>query len=167
MKSQTLQYYMHDGPSAFRFELAGDLNNEGARELAQAWRTASAVIGDRALVIDLSFVTNVGEEGRSLLARWHAEGAHLIAKTRASRELAQAITGESVSKITWDGSTRRERTWRPFHAFFGAPKSMLAPLRQAEEPARMKHAGPPADAEKSSSASAVPKHKTFAFTGVR
>ena len=42
MKSQTLQYYMHDGPSAFRFELAGSLDNEGARELEQAWRTAEA-----------------------------------------------------------------------------------------------------------------------------
>src|SRR5579872_3951350 len=52
MKSQTLQYYMHDGPSAFRFELAGDLNNEAARDLDQAWRTASSMIGDRALVVD-------------------------------------------------------------------------------------------------------------------
>ena len=41
MKNQALQYFMHDGPSAFRFELAGDLNNEGARRLQQDWRTAS------------------------------------------------------------------------------------------------------------------------------
>jgi hypothetical protein len=37
MKSQKLRYYMHDGPSAFRFELAGDLDNEGAHELEQAY----------------------------------------------------------------------------------------------------------------------------------
>ena len=82
MKSQTLQYYMHDGPSAFRFELAGNLNNEAARDLDQAWRTASSMIGDRALVIDMTFVTGAEKEGRSLLARWYAEGAQLIANAR-------------------------------------------------------------------------------------
>ena len=82
MKSQTLQYYMHDGPSAFRFELAGDLNNEAARDLDQAWRTASSMIGDRALVVDMTFVTGAGRDGRSLLARWYAEGAQLIANAR-------------------------------------------------------------------------------------
>ena len=122
MKSQTLQYYMHDGPSAFRFELAGEIDNEGARELEQAWRTASAVIGDRALVIDMTFVTSVEKDAHSLLARWHAEGAHLIARTKASREIAEAIVGEPLSQIAANGNNRRERTWLPFHAFYAAPK---------------------------------------------
>jgi hypothetical protein len=26
MKAKALQYYMHDGPAAFRFEMAGDLS---------------------------------------------------------------------------------------------------------------------------------------------
>src|SRR5580658_9785239 len=56
MKHQTLQYYMHDGPSAFRFELAGDLTNEAARRLDQDWRTASSVIGDRALIVDMTYL---------------------------------------------------------------------------------------------------------------
>ena len=29
MNNPTLQYYMHDGPGAFRFELAGRLNRKG------------------------------------------------------------------------------------------------------------------------------------------
>src|SRR5579862_952266 len=78
MKSQTLQYYMHDGPAAFRFELAGDLNDEAARDLEQAWRTASSMIGDRALIVDMTFVTGAGRDGRSLLARWYADCAQLI-----------------------------------------------------------------------------------------
>jgi hypothetical protein len=122
MKSSTLKYYMHDGPAAFRFELAGELGNEGARELEQAWRTASAVIGDRALVIDMTFLTSVEDDARSLLARWHAEGAHLVARTEASRELAETIVGEPLPQVTSDRNTRRERTWLPFHASFGGPK---------------------------------------------
>jgi hypothetical protein len=55
--NQALQYYMHDGSTAFRFELAGNLNDEGAHKLDQAWRTASSVIGDRRLIVDMTFVT--------------------------------------------------------------------------------------------------------------
>src|SRR5260370_42391853 len=67
MKNQALDFYMHDGPTAFRFELAGDLNYEGARRLHQAWRTASSVIGDRRLIIDMTFITSADEQGRALL----------------------------------------------------------------------------------------------------
>jgi hypothetical protein len=122
MKSPTLQYYMHDGPAAFRFELAGELGSDGARELEQAWRTASAVIGERALVIDMTFLTGVEEDARLLLARWHAEGAHFVARTEASRELAEAIVGEPLAQSTSDNKTRRQRTWLPFHASFGRPR---------------------------------------------
>lgn len=121
MKSQTLRYYMHDGPSAFRFELAGDLNNEGARELDHAWRTASSVIGDRALVVDMTFVTSVEKDGRSLLARWHAEGAQLIVRSKGSRELAEAIVGAPLPEFAAPGDASTGRTWLPFHATFGAP----------------------------------------------
>jgi hypothetical protein len=117
MKSGALQYYMHDGPSAFRFELAGHLNNEGARELDQAWRTASSVIGDRVLVVDMTFVASAGNEGRSLLGRWHAEGAHLVARSKVSRALAEAIIGDPLREFAGDASTGR--TWLPFRASFG------------------------------------------------
>ena len=99
MKSQTLQYYMHDGPSAFRFELSGDLNNEAARELDQAWRTASSMIGDRALVVDMTFVTGAEKEGRSLLARWYA------GKGRSSSPAIEGFAG-------WPGRGGRRRASR-------------------------------------------------------
>jgi len=71
MKTQTLHYYMHDGPTTFRFELSGRLDREGACRLDQDWRTASSVLGDRRLIVDLTFVMIVDEEGRALLAGWH------------------------------------------------------------------------------------------------
>ena len=137
MKSQTLQYYMHDGPTAFRFELAGDLNNEAARDLDQAWRTASSMIGDRALVVDMTFVTGAETEGRVLLARWYAEGAQLIAGSKVSRALAEAIIGGPLPQPASIGNAGTARTWLPFHISFGAPKltltllfaAMLLPVR--------------------------------------
>ena len=131
MKSQTLQYYMHDGPSAFRFELAGNLNNEAARDLDQAWRTASSMIGDRALVVDMTFVTNAEKEGRSLLARWYAEGAQLIARSKVSRKLAEAIVGKPLPDAPSSSDAGAARTWLPFHASFVGRKLKLTFLAAA------------------------------------
>jgi ABC-type transporter Mla MlaB component len=83
MKTQALHYYMHDGPTTFRFELSGKLDREGAGRLDQDWRTASSVLGDRRLIVDLTFVTSVDEEGRALLAGWHREGALLVANSKS------------------------------------------------------------------------------------
>jgi hypothetical protein len=112
MKNQTLQYYMHDGPTAFRFELAGDLNREGARRLDQAWRTASSVVGDRRLIVDMTFVTDVSEQGRALIHRWHEEGAQLIANSQASHALAESILGQPLPKPA--ANLNGDHTWLPF-----------------------------------------------------
>jgi len=113
MKTQALQYYMHDGPTAFRFELAGNLNQEGARRLEQDWRTASSVIGDRGLIIDMTFVTDVDEPARALISRWHREGAQVIASSKASRALVESILGKPLPKPAANAlsAAASDRTW--------------------------------------------------------
>jgi hypothetical protein len=88
-----LHYYMHDGPAAFRFELAGDLAAGDAARLEQEWRTASSTMGDRTLIVDLSFVTAIDEAAQSLFRRWHAAGAQFAAISPHSRKLVETITG--------------------------------------------------------------------------
>jgi hypothetical protein len=88
-----LHYYMHDGPAAFRFELAGDMATGDAAKLEQEWRTASSTIGDRTLIIDLSFVRTIDEAARSLFRRWLAAGAQFAAISPQSRTLVETITG--------------------------------------------------------------------------
>jgi hypothetical protein len=131
MKSQKLQYYMHDGPSAFRFERAGNLNNEAALDLDQAWRTASSMIGDRALVVDMTFVTGAEGDGRSRLSRWYAEGAQLIARSKVSRALAEAILGQPLPEFAAAANAGSGRTWLPFHTSFKVPKLKLTFLLAA------------------------------------
>jgi hypothetical protein len=130
MKNQALQYYMHDGPTAFRFELAGNLNHEDARQLDQAWRTASSVIGDRRLIVDMTFVTDIDEQGRALITRWHREGAQLIANSIVSRALAESILGkplpEPPPKV--GHATVSDRTWLPFRASFRVRAATLGLL---------------------------------------
>src|SRR5262249_32389212 len=78
----TPRYYMHDGASSFRFELAGALTAEDAKSLEQAWITASSVLGDRALVVDLTFVTDLDPAARDLLKRWGFRMAHILLQNR-------------------------------------------------------------------------------------
>ena len=114
MKHQTLQYYMHDGPSAFRFELAGDLDGDGARHLDQDWRTASSVIDGRTLIIDMTFVTQIDKAGRELLARWHRDGAQIVAKSKQSRELAEMALGKQLEVPPRVMRPAQDGTWAPF-----------------------------------------------------
>ncbi|MGD1095675.1 MAG: hypothetical protein ABSB35_27240 [Bryobacteraceae bacterium] len=87
-----MRYYMHDGPAAFRFELAGDLDANDATRLEQDWRTASSSVGTRTLIIDISFVTAMDEAVQSLFRRWYAGGAKFAARSRRSRELVETLT---------------------------------------------------------------------------
>jgi hypothetical protein len=130
MKNQALQYYMHDGPTAFRFELAGHLNQAGALRLEQDWRTASSVIGDRKLIVDITFVTGIDERGTALLTRWHRQGALLIANSKASRTFAESILGESILEppVNAGGAVASHRTWLPFHSSFLTPTVNLLML---------------------------------------
>jgi hypothetical protein len=105
------RYYMHDSATAFSFELAGRLSDDGARELEQTWRTAFSVIGDRSLIVDLSYVTGIDLAGQKLLRGWHDRGAQLVAKSPEARALVQSITGQSFGELS---AAARHSTWRPF-----------------------------------------------------
>jgi hypothetical protein len=93
-----MRYYMHDGPAAFRFELAGDLEANDAARLEQDWNTASSMVGNRTLIVDLSFVTGIAESVRSLFKRWYAAGAEFAANSKRSRELVELITGRPFTQ---------------------------------------------------------------------
>lgn len=79
-----LVYYIHDGPEAFRFELAGELDSKGAARLEQDWKTASSTIGRRALIVDLGAMSAIEPAGRDLLLRWQTAGAKIIGKSKES-----------------------------------------------------------------------------------
>jgi ABC-type transporter Mla MlaB component len=110
-EASDFRYYMHDGSAAFSFELAGRLSDEGARELQQTWETASSMIGDRSLIVDLSYVTGVDAAGQNLLRGWHDQGAQLVAKSPQARALIQSITGQAAGELS---ATARHSTWLPF-----------------------------------------------------
>jgi hypothetical protein len=110
------RYYMYEGPTVFRFELAGDLDASDAASLAQDWRTAYCRVGHRTLVIDVTFVTEIDEVVRRLFWRWYAGGAEFAAGTRSSRELV-----ESITRRPFVPELRHSPTYRPCYFLKSAP----------------------------------------------
>jgi anti-anti-sigma regulatory factor len=111
IRSSDFCYYMHDGPNAFSFEIAGRLSDDGARELQQARRTALSSIDRGVLIVDLSYVTSISIAGRHLLREWHDRGAQLVARSPDVRAMVQSTTGKSVEL----SAAMSHATWLPFH----------------------------------------------------
>ncbi|MGA3189256.1 MAG: hypothetical protein ABSF22_19295 [Bryobacteraceae bacterium] len=107
-----MRYYIHGGPSALRFELAGDLNAGDASRLEQAWRRVSSAIGNRLLVVDMSFVTGIDEAARSLFKRWYTRGVEFAAGSKQSRELVESITERPYTR-----ESPHEPTYQPWFSY--------------------------------------------------
>jgi len=114
MKAPSFSYYMHDGPTAFSIELAGTLAAEGANQIEEDLRDASAEIGNKELVVDLSFLTQIDRAGRQLLLRWFRNGATVVANTPESRVLAESIIGHPLPPMGRVAYTSSPYRWGPF-----------------------------------------------------
>jgi hypothetical protein len=104
-----VSFYIHDGSTSFRFEIEGSLTANEALQVDQAWRTASSVIGSRALVVVLGNITDIDPFGRELLARFHEADAQFVATSPAAETLVSSITGQHVTPVA--KSIRAGRGW--------------------------------------------------------
>lgn len=93
-------YHMHDGCSARRLDLSGFLSAELATEIEACWRTASSTLGCRALVIDVSRMTDAGESGHRLLRQWYQLGAQFVASSSNADTLIESITGHPPHRVS-------------------------------------------------------------------
>ncbi|HEY1336017.1 MAG TPA: hypothetical protein VGF59_00840 [Bryobacteraceae bacterium] len=96
--NQALQYYLHDEADAFRLELSGSLSGEGARSVYQAWRTALSIIGVRTVIVDITYLSDIDERGRTLLRLWRGRKARIVAASARSRALAGSVLDERDSE---------------------------------------------------------------------
>jgi hypothetical protein len=126
--------YIHDGAASFRFEIEGSLSGNAVRQVEQAWRTASSVIGDRSLVVAIGNLTNIDSSGRRLLRSWRDAGAYFVGKSPLAKTLVGSIVGQPIlSAPTCDG-----RSWLrtcalpliPLFALFVPPKATSASLER-------------------------------------
>lgn len=71
--------YQHDSAAMFKFVLRGDLSGDQVPGLEHAWTTAKSILNDRALVLDVSGLTNTDPSARELLSRMRNSGVQVVA----------------------------------------------------------------------------------------
>ena len=89
-----LRITLQDSPQITTFKLEGKLSGPWVRELEQCWTAAGAGTRARGVAVDLTQVSFIDAEGRSLLERMAAAGAELI----AAGPLTRAMVDEARRK---------------------------------------------------------------------
>ena len=87
-----MDYYQHDGATTFRFQLAGELAGPWVTDLEHAWQTATSIMRNKQLVLDVSDLTGADAPGVRLLQRMLGSGARLVSdEPPASPDLLHSL----------------------------------------------------------------------------
>lgn len=73
--------YIHDEAAQLRLRVTGDLDEQAAQELASCWTTASSVVGERKIVMDLTGLSSIQETGQRLLEALHRAQVEFVGKS--------------------------------------------------------------------------------------
>jgi len=90
----------------FRFVLQGELTGDRVREFEHAWIAARSILGTKALVVEISGITNADAAGVELLSRMRETGARLHAalppeSAEFIRSLGIPVAAPVRSSHTW------------------------------------------------------------------
>ncbi len=96
-----LKITMHDGPEALTFQVEGKLVGAWAKELEQSWKTASSIRNRKALIVDLTEISYIDEDGKRVLAKLFGDGAFFRTAGPMTRAIVDEITGKS--RNPWRG----------------------------------------------------------------
>jgi outer membrane protein TolC len=95
-----LRITLHDSSKATTLKLEGKLAGPWVRELEECWLTAVSASGGRPMIMDLTEVSFIDEEGRELLARMHARGVEMLASTPLNRAIVDRISlGRTIGSL--------------------------------------------------------------------
>ena len=101
-----MKMLQHDSATMFRFVLQGELTGDRVREFEHAWTAARSILGTKALVVEISGITNADAAGVELLSRMRETGARLnAALPPASAEFIRSmgipVAPPAQSPNTW------------------------------------------------------------------
>ncbi len=99
-----LKITSHRTSNAARLMLEGRLTGPWVHELERVWLTVKPA-DPLSLVVDLTSVTFIGEDGKALLNRMWREGATFVANGCCTGHIVEEITGSQSGE-----SVRRGRT---------------------------------------------------------
>jgi len=93
-------------PDSIRLIVEGSLTGPWISELAHEWSTIQSA-GAIPLIVDLTGVTFIAEDGKALLSRMWREGAELLATGCCNSPIVEHITG---SRLRHSSKQRTRRT---------------------------------------------------------
>ena len=96
-----LKITIHDSPESQTFQVEGKLVGAWARELEQAWKTASSVHDRKARIVDLSGTLYIDEEGKKVLRKLFNDGAFFRTADCMTASIVDEVTGKSANP--WRG----------------------------------------------------------------
>lgn|GEM_PF-3182523 len=83
--------YLHDTPSALRFEIRGELTASAAEALRRSVDTAMSILGRRAILLDLTRAQGADEGAREVLRELAARGAQFVAAGDQAGEWSRSL----------------------------------------------------------------------------
>jgi hypothetical protein len=102
-----LRFFVHNDPDAVRVELGGSLRGADVETVHHAWQRVAFTNALKPVIVDITFITDADEHGRSLLVVMHRSGARIIAQSPESSAIARPIVTE------WIGTDGSKPGW--FH----------------------------------------------------
>jgi ABC-type transporter Mla MlaB component len=109
-----MKMLQHDSATMFRFVLEGELTGDRVREFEHAWTAARSILATKALVVEISRITNADAAGVELLSRMRETGARLnAALPPASAEFVRSM-GIPVAPPAHSPSTWTQKVLRVF-----------------------------------------------------
>jgi hypothetical protein len=102
-----MDLYQHDSPSTLRFVLRGSLEGRWVREFQQAWVTATSILKGREIVIDVSGMTGIDDNGLKLLSRIRDAGGRLSARALPELPGLAGVLGVAPGQSVANGKLNR------------------------------------------------------------
>ena len=90
-----LKITIHDSSEALTFQVEGKLIGDWAKELEQAWKTASSTRDSKTLIVDLTGTLYIDEEGKRVLTNLFRDGALFRTSGTMTTCIVDEITGKS------------------------------------------------------------------------
>ena len=91
----------HESAEAVTFQVEGKLVGAWAKELEHAWKTISTNQNRKALIVDLTEILYIDDEGKRVLARLFRDGAFFRTSGTMTSCIIDEITGKSANP--WRG----------------------------------------------------------------
>lgn len=104
--SNSIQFYQHDGPSVFRFDIRGTLEGESVRDLEHAWISARSTTLEQTIVVDVSAISGIDSNGLRLLSRMRDSGARLWADREPALFAVASLLGDMADRTACTESDR-------------------------------------------------------------